>query len=76
MEDIGFNVEMPALDWATVTTMFGQTDSYSATTGWYSHWCCGNPIQDYLIAGTLDFVVRDEELINLQLGVRARDRRR
>ncbi len=67
MEDIGYAVEMPALDWATVTSMFGNTDSYSLATDWYSHWCCGNPVQDHLISGTLDFIIRDEELINLQL---------
>ena len=67
MEDIGYAVEMPALDWATVTSMFGNTDSYSLATDWYSHWCCGNPVQDHLISGTLDFIIRDEDLINLQL---------
>ncbi|MBM3945308.1 MAG: hypothetical protein FJ317_07475 [SAR202 cluster bacterium] len=67
METLGMVVEMPALDWATVTSMFGNTDSYSAATDWYSHWCCGNPIQDHLISGTLDFIIRDEELINLSL---------
>jgi len=67
MEEIGYLVEMPALDWATVTSMFGNTDSYSLATDWYSHWCCGNPIQDHLISGTLDFIIRDEDLINLQL---------
>jgi len=67
MENIGITAEMPALDWATVTSMFGNTDSYSLATDWYSHWCCGNPIQDHLISGTLDFIIRDEDLINLQL---------
>ena len=67
MEEIGYAVEMPALDWATVTSMFGNADSYSLATDWYSHWCCGNPIQDHLISGTVDFIIRDEELINLQL---------
>jgi peptide/nickel transport system substrate-binding protein len=67
MEEIGFMVEMPALDWATITSMFGNTDSYSAATDGYPHWCCGNPIQDHLISGTLDFIIRDEDLINLQL---------
>ena len=67
MENIGIVAEMPALDWATVTSMFGNTDSYSLATDWYSHWCCGNPIQDHLISGTLDFIIRDEDLINLQL---------
>ena len=67
MEEIGYTVEMPALDWATVTSMFGNTDSYSLVTDWYSHWCCGNPVQDHLISGTFDFIIRDEYLSNLQL---------
>ncbi len=67
MEDIGFNVEMPTLDWATITTMFGNTGSYSANTNWYSHWCCGNPAQDHFLAGTYDYIIRDEVLTSLQL---------
>ena len=67
MEDIGFNVEMPALDWATITTMFGNTDSFAAATDAYQHFSYGNPIQDHLISGTYDFIIRDEELGNLQL---------
>jgi peptide/nickel transport system substrate-binding protein len=67
MEEIGFNVEMPALDWSTITSMFGNTDSYSLATDAYEHYCCGNPIQDHLVSGTLDFIIKDAELINLQL---------
>lgn len=67
MEEIGFTVEMPALDWATITSMFGNTDSYSAAVDAFEHYCCGSPIQDHLISGTLDFIVRDEDLIDLQL---------
>ena len=67
MREIGFIVEMPAYDWATVTSMFGNTDSYGLATDWYSHWCCGTPVQDHLISGTLDFIIKDEELLNLQL---------
>ena len=67
MADIGYNVEMPAIDWATVTSMFGNTDSYSLATDWYAHWSSGNPINDHLISGTLDFIIRDEDLVNLQL---------
>ena len=67
LEKIGFNAEMPALDWATVTTMYGNTDAFSAGTDWYSHWCCGTPLQDHLISGTSDFIIKDEELIGLQV---------
>ena len=66
MEEIGYAVEMPALSWATITSMFGNTSSYSAATSWYSLWCCGNPVQDYLISGTQGYIIRDEDLINLQ----------
>ena len=66
MEEIGYAVEMPALNWATITSMFGNTSSYSVATNWYSHWCCGNPVQDYLISGRQGYIIRDEELINLQ----------
>ncbi|MDA1188928.1 MAG: ABC transporter substrate-binding protein [Chloroflexi bacterium] len=67
MESLGIVAEMPSLDWATVVTMFGDLDSYSAATDWYSHWCCGNPIQDHLISGTLGFIIDDEELQALQM---------
>ena len=67
MEEVGFTVEMPALDWATITSKFGSTDTWSAATSWYEQFCCGNPIQDFLIAGTIDFVLRDDVLLKLQL---------
>ncbi len=66
MEEVGFNVEMPALDWATITSRFGATDSYSAITDWYEHYAVGTPITDHLISGTFDFIVRDEELLRMQ----------
>ena len=67
MVEIGFNVEMPALDWSTITSMFGSTDSYSLATDAFEHYCCGSPIQDHLISGTLDFIIRDADLVDLQL---------
>ena len=67
LEKIGFNAEMPALDWATVTTIYARTDSWSASTDWYSYWCCGTPMQDHLISGTFDYIIKDDELIDLQL---------
>jgi len=44
MQDIGLNVEMPALDWATIVGRFAQTDTYHMFTDWYVHWCCDDPI--------------------------------
>jgi peptide/nickel transport system substrate-binding protein len=44
MQDIGLNVEMPALDWATIVGRFAETDSYHMFTDWYVHWCCDDPI--------------------------------
>ncbi|MBM3948517.1 MAG: hypothetical protein FJ312_04600 [SAR202 cluster bacterium] len=67
MQEIGFNVEMPALDWATIVSMFGNTDSYSAATDWYEHYAVGNPAVDHLSSGAYDFILRDEQLIQLQL---------
>ncbi|MBM3948858.1 MAG: hypothetical protein FJ312_06415 [SAR202 cluster bacterium] len=67
MEEIGFNVEMPALDWATITGRFGATGTWSAATSWYEHFALGNPVTDLFLAGTLDFFGRDEKLIELQL---------
>ncbi len=67
MQEIGFVVEMLAYDWATITTMFSNTGSYSANTSWYSHWCCGNPAQDHFLSGTYDYIIRDEGLTSLQL---------
>ncbi len=67
LEDIGFDVEMPAYDWATVTSMIGSTDQYSIFTAWSSHYDSGNPVTDFQIAGSFDWIIRDEELIELRL---------
>ncbi|MBM3949702.1 MAG: hypothetical protein FJ312_10805 [SAR202 cluster bacterium] len=45
MEAIGLNVEMPALDWATIVGKFANTDEYHMFTDWYVHWCCADPIE-------------------------------
>jgi peptide/nickel transport system substrate-binding protein len=46
LEDVGFVVDMPALDWATVVTNFGAPDTFAAWTDWLVHWCCGDPVSD------------------------------
>jgi len=74
MEEIGFNTEMPALDWAAVTSNIGNTGTYSMFTAWSAHFDTGHPIMDINISGTIDWMIRDEELTDLQLDyVRAPD---
>ncbi len=45
MEDLGFNVEMPALDWATVVTKFGNPESFAVATSWDVHWNSTSPLE-------------------------------
>ncbi len=44
MEEIGLDVNMPALDWATIVSNFGDTEQYHMFTDWFVHWCCESPI--------------------------------
>jgi peptide/nickel transport system substrate-binding protein len=67
MEEIGFNTEMPSLDWSSVTTRIGATQTYSMFTAWSAHFDTGHPIMDVNSSGTFDWVIRDEELNDLQL---------
>ena len=67
MEEVGFNTEMPALDWSSVTTQIGNTQAYSMFTAWSAHFDTGHPILDVNSSGTFDWVIRDEELNDLQL---------
>ncbi|MDA1188435.1 MAG: ABC transporter substrate-binding protein [Chloroflexi bacterium] len=55
MEQIGINVEMPALDWATVVTQLGDPDAFHAWTSWGVHWCCGDPIRSSIFGGDQAF---------------------
>jgi len=55
MESIGFTVEMPALDWATVVTQLGDPDGFHAWTSWGVHWCCGDPIRSSIFGGDQAF---------------------
>ncbi|MBM3944573.1 MAG: hypothetical protein FJ317_03670, partial [SAR202 cluster bacterium] len=56
MQQIGFNVDMPANDWATVVTTFTtKTDNWHALASWTVHWCCGDPIADEAAAGETTF---------------------
>ena len=37
LEDIGFDVDMPAMDWATVVSSFQKTEDWNALTTWCIH---------------------------------------
>ena len=65
LEEIGFNVDMPAFDWSTVVSKFGSPESFGAVSAWYSHFEGPGPVEDHLISGTVDWLIRDEEMINL-----------
>ena len=45
MEALGFNVEMPGLDWATVVTRFGNPESFAVATSWDVHWNSTSPLE-------------------------------
>jgi peptide/nickel transport system substrate-binding protein len=50
LEKIGFDIEMPALDWATIVPKFS-TDEWQVFASWSVHSCCGNPLSDEMTAG-------------------------
>ncbi len=54
MEEIGFNVDMPALDWATIVTRFGNTESFSLATSWDVHWNSTSPLEHEAIGASAD----------------------
>ena len=55
LEAIGFSIDMPAIDWATVVTRMGEPDTFALSMSWQSHWCCGDPVSDASGAGVSDF---------------------
>ena len=52
LEAIGFRIDMPRTDWATVVTQMGDSEKFELAAGWPSHWCCGDPIADESGAGS------------------------
>lgn len=69
IEGMGFNVEQPALDWATVISTFGEERStkYAGLTAWASHWCCGEPLSDFYLDGDGWFTAKIPELKRLRI---------
>ena len=52
MEEMGFVVEMPALDWATIITRFGNAESFALATSWDVHWNSTSPLEHEAIGAT------------------------
>jgi len=69
IEDIGFKVEQPGLDWATVVGTFGESQStkYAGLTAWAAHWCCGEPLTDFYLDGDGWFTAKIPELKRLRI---------
>jgi peptide/nickel transport system substrate-binding protein len=44
MEAIGFKVDFPAMDWATLVQKRGDKEQYDIFTTWGAYWCCFDPI--------------------------------
>jgi peptide/nickel transport system substrate-binding protein len=51
LEETGYTVTMPGMDWATYVSKL-PTDEYNVGTTWAVHWCCFNPILNNTVAGT------------------------
>ena len=45
-EDIGFSIDIPEIDWATVVAQMSEPDTFSLSVGFQTHWCCGDPVSD------------------------------
>jgi len=52
MKEMGFNVDMPALDWATIVTRFGNTESFALATSWDVHWNSTSPLEHEAIGAS------------------------
>ncbi|MBM3944006.1 MAG: hypothetical protein FJ317_00745 [SAR202 cluster bacterium] len=50
LQAIGFKVEMPALDWATVVTKFGNPESFHVAASWDVHWNSTSPLEHEVLA--------------------------
>jgi peptide/nickel transport system substrate-binding protein len=52
LEDIGFNVEMPAMDWSAVVSNFGNSEAFNTYASWGIQWGnAGDPLREFNIGG-------------------------
>ena len=66
MEEIGFVIDMPALDWSSVVTRFRSPETWQIAASWTVHWCCGDPISDEAAAGNDPFTAVIPEVQRLR----------
>jgi peptide/nickel transport system substrate-binding protein len=52
LEDVGFNVEMPAMDWATVYSTASNTDEWNLYGSWGVFWAAPSPVADVTLSST------------------------
>ncbi|MDA1188641.1 MAG: ABC transporter substrate-binding protein [Chloroflexi bacterium] len=66
LEQIGFNVEMPALDWATIVTKFGNPESFNVATSWDVHWNSTSPLEHEAIGASIPLFPKIDKLHELR----------
>ena len=68
LENVGFNVDMPAIDWATLISLL-RTEDYNMFTTWWAQWSASDPITDPVVAGTTGYAgnYANPELLDLRL---------
>ena len=67
MEDAGFNVDMPGMDWSTLTSKIGSYDQWNIFSSARVHWALGDPLSDPTYSGTAEFLGQPDDLIALRL---------
>ena len=68
MEDIGFDVDMPAMDWSSIVANINQAiDEWDGFTTWQVHWSAGDPITDHTGASTRNLFPHIPRLAELRL---------
>jgi peptide/nickel transport system substrate-binding protein len=66
LENIGFTVDMPALDWATVVTQLGSPDTFSALASWDVHWNSSSPLDNEAIGAGIAIWPKVPKLLDLR----------
>jgi peptide/nickel transport system substrate-binding protein len=67
MEDAGFNVESPAMDWATLVSKIPNHDQYHIFTNWRVHWGISDLLPDPGVSGAVAYLGKPNDLIALRL---------
>jgi len=67
MEDAGFNVDAPGLDWSTLISLVGKTDQWNIFSSARVHWALGDPLSDPTYSGTVGFMGQPDDLVALRM---------